>query len=56
MSGSGTWIDWQYLFDSAKLLAKCRLVIRQYEYEILRIEYPWIVIIDVHSKSKSVCL
>ena len=47
MSGSGTWIDWQYLFDSAKLLAKCRLVIRQYEYEILRIEYPWIVIIDV---------
>ena len=55
MSGSGTWIDWQYLFDSAKLLAKCRLVIRQYEYEILRIEYPWIVIIDVHSKSKSIC-
>ena len=24
MSGSGTWIDWQYLFDSTKLLAKCR--------------------------------
>ena len=24
MGGSGTWIDWQYLFDAARLLAKCR--------------------------------
>ena len=49
MSGSGTWIDWQYLFDSAKLLAKCRWVNMNspYEQEILRIEYPWIVIINV---------
>ena len=31
MSGSGTWIDWQYLFDSAKLLAKCRYTL-QYTY------------------------
>lgn len=31
MGGSGTWIDWQYLFDSAKLLAKCRYTL-QYTY------------------------
>ena len=31
MSGCGTWIDWQYLFDSAKLLAKCRYTL-QYTY------------------------
>ena len=31
MSGSGTWIDWQYLFDAAKLLAKCRYTL-QYTY------------------------
>ena len=31
MTGSGTWIDWQYLFDSAKLLAKCRYTL-QYTY------------------------
>ena len=31
MSGNGTWIDWQYLFDSAKLLAKCRYTL-QYTY------------------------
>jgi len=31
MSGSGTWIDWQYLFDSTKLLAKCRYTL-QYTY------------------------
>ena len=23
-AAQGTWIDWQYLFDAAKLLAKCR--------------------------------
>ena len=31
MGGSGTWIDWQYLFDAAKLLAKCRYTL-QYTY------------------------
>merc|ERR1712179_140039 len=31
MSGCGTWIDWQYLFDAAKLLAKCRYTL-QYTY------------------------
>jgi len=31
MGGSGTWIDWQYLFDSAKLLARCRYTL-QYTY------------------------
>merc|ERR1712106_1169986 len=25
MSNCGTWIDWQYLFDAARLLAKCSL-------------------------------
>lgn len=30
-SGSGTWIDWQYLFDAAALLAKCRYTL-QYTY------------------------
>jgi len=31
MSCCGTWIDWQYLFDAAKLLAKCRYTL-QYTY------------------------
>ena len=31
MGGSGTWIDWQYLFDAAKLLARCRYTL-QYTY------------------------
>jgi len=31
MSNCGTWIDWQYLFDAAKLLAKCRYTL-QYTY------------------------
>uniref|UniRef100_U5ELC0 RBR-type E3 ubiquitin transferase n=1 Tax=Corethrella appendiculata TaxID=1370023 RepID=U5ELC0_9DIPT len=31
MSGLGTWIDWQYLFDAAILLAKCRYTL-QYTY------------------------
>jgi len=31
MSGCGTWIDWQYLFDAAKLLPKCRYTL-QYTY------------------------
>jgi len=31
MSNNGTWIDWQYLFDAAKLLAKCRYTL-QYTY------------------------
>jgi len=31
MSAQGTWIDWQYLFDAAKLLAKCRYTL-QYTY------------------------
>ncbi|XP_059481460.1 potential E3 ubiquitin-protein ligase ariadne-2 isoform X2 [Neocloeon triangulifer] len=30
-SGSGTWIDWQYLLDAAELLAKCRYTL-QYTY------------------------
>jgi len=30
-SGSGTWIDWQYLLDSSELLAKCRYTL-QYTY------------------------
>ncbi|XP_077994653.1 putative E3 ubiquitin-protein ligase ariadne-2 [Glandiceps talaboti] len=31
MRSSGTWIDWQYLLDSASLLAKCRYSL-QYTY------------------------
>ena len=31
MGGSGTWIDWQYLFDAARLLARCRYTL-QYTY------------------------
>lgn len=31
MSACGTWIDWQYLFDAASLLAKCRYTL-QYTY------------------------
>jgi ariadne-2 len=31
MEGLGTWIDWQYLFDAATLLAKCRYTL-QYTY------------------------
>jgi len=31
MNGSGTWIDWQYLFNAAALLAKCRYTL-QYTY------------------------
>ncbi len=31
MEGSGTWIDWQYLFDASALLAKCRYTL-QYTY------------------------
>ncbi|XP_055630830.1 potential E3 ubiquitin-protein ligase ariadne-2 [Toxorhynchites rutilus septentrionalis] len=31
MNGLGTWIDWQYLFDAAALLAKCRYTL-QYTY------------------------
>jgi len=31
MSNCGTWIDWQYLFDAARLLAKCRYTL-QYTY------------------------
>lgn len=31
MKGSGTWIDWQYLFNAASLLAKCRYTL-QYTY------------------------
>ncbi|XP_028139818.1 potential E3 ubiquitin-protein ligase ariadne-2 [Diabrotica virgifera virgifera] len=31
MSGLGTWIDWQYLFTAASLLAKCRYTL-QYTY------------------------
>jgi ariadne-2 len=31
MSAQGTWIDWQYLFDAARLLAKCRYTL-QYTY------------------------
>lgn len=31
MSGLGTWIDWQYLFTAANLLAKCRYTL-QYTY------------------------
>ncbi|XP_018329535.1 potential E3 ubiquitin-protein ligase ariadne-2 [Agrilus planipennis] len=31
MSGRGTWIDWQYLFTAASLLAKCRYTL-QYTY------------------------
>jgi len=31
MSNHGTWIDWQYLFDAAKLLARCRYTL-QYTY------------------------
>jgi len=30
-SAQGTWIDWQYLFDATKLLAKCRYTL-QYTY------------------------
>jgi len=28
---AATWIDWQYLFDAANLLAKCRYTL-QYTY------------------------
>lgn len=31
MNGWGTWIDWQYLFNAASLLAKCRYTL-QYTY------------------------
>lgn len=31
MSSCGTWIDWQYLFEAAHLLAKCRYTL-QYTY------------------------
>lgn len=31
MSNRGTWIDWQYLFAAAALLAKCRYTL-QYTY------------------------
>lgn len=31
MKGRGTWIDWQYLFNAAGLLAKCRYTL-QYTY------------------------
>ncbi|CAI6368940.1 unnamed protein product [Macrosiphum euphorbiae] len=31
MTSKGTWIDWQYLLDSATLLAKCRYTL-QYTY------------------------
>uniref|UniRef100_A0A1A9ZL14 RBR-type E3 ubiquitin transferase n=1 Tax=Glossina pallidipes TaxID=7398 RepID=A0A1A9ZL14_GLOPL len=31
MKGRGTWIDWQYLFNAAALLAKCRYTL-QYTY------------------------
>lgn len=31
MAGEGTWIDWQYLWDSAKLLKRCRYTL-QYTY------------------------
>lgn len=31
MNGLGTWIDWQYLFHAASLLAKCRYTL-QYTY------------------------
>ncbi|XP_017778653.1 PREDICTED: protein ariadne-2 isoform X2 [Nicrophorus vespilloides] len=31
MAGLGTWIDWQYLFAAANLLAKCRYTL-QYTY------------------------
>lgn len=31
MDSLGTWIDWQYLFEAATLLAKCRYTL-QYTY------------------------
>ena len=37
MSRCGTWIDWQYLFDAAKLLAKCRYVVQNWKLTLARI-------------------
>lgn len=31
MAGEGTWIDWQYLWDAARLLKRCRYTL-QYTY------------------------
>ena len=31
MDASGTWIDWQHLFEAASLLARCRYTL-QYTY------------------------
>lgn len=31
MTASGTWIDWQHLFEAASLLARCRYTL-QYTY------------------------
>lgn len=31
MKASGTWIDWQHLFEAASLLARCRYTL-QYTY------------------------
>lgn len=31
MNASGTWIDWQHLFEAASLLARCRYTL-QYTY------------------------
>ncbi|KAG5890979.1 hypothetical protein JTB14_037965 [Gonioctena quinquepunctata] len=44
MSGLGTWIDWQYLFTSANLLAKCRYT--------LQYTYPYAYYMDAGSRKE----
>ena len=34
-AAQGTWIDWQYLFDAAKLLAKCRYLFKKAKKNLL---------------------
>lgn len=43
-AGLGTWIDWQYLFDAAALLAKCRYT--------LQYTYPYAYFMDTGSSRK----
>lgn len=42
MKGRGTWIDWQYLFNAAALLAKCRYT--------LQYTYPYAYFMDAGSR------
>lgn len=61
MNASGTWIDWQHLFEAASLLARCRYTL-QYTYpyayymeagprkELVRSTYMMLSISGVHTR------